>query len=58
MGPTASELDVSCPRCNALSGEPCRERRIKRSHMQRRQAELFAILSGELPPRRERKLWI
>lgn len=56
-GPTATELDVECPACGAIPGEPCHGK-VKRSHLRRRSAEVWAILSKDLPSRRERQLWL
>lgn len=58
MAPTSTELDVECPKCGAIPGERCREKRIKRSHMQRRVGEFLAIISKELPARNVRRDWV
>jgi hypothetical protein len=58
MKPTSTELDVECPKCGAIPGERCREKRIKRSHMGRRLQEIMDVMSSRLPPRDERRLWI
>lgn len=58
MKPTSTELDVECPKCEAIPGERCRDKRIKHSHLARRSREVLDIIAGQLPARNERCLWV
>lgn len=58
MKPTSTELDVECPKCGAIPGEKCRNKKIKHSHLSRRNQELKEIILSQLPARNERSLWV